>query len=275
MSRQISRRTYLKSTAALAAGLTILPTRSVRAYAANEKINIGIIGAGGRGGANLKGVGGQKAGEGENIVALCDVDRGRLDSAGSRFPAARKYTDFRKLLEEAKDLDAVVCSTPDHNHAPASIPAMKMGLHCYCEKPLTHDVMEALQMAEVAAEKKLSTHMGTPSRGEEGTVRQVEIIRSGALGDVTEAHFWTNRPIWAQGFDRPAGEDPIPESLDYECFIGSAPMRPFKATPSSRANGSTSRSTIPSSGEAGGILAQELSATSPRTCGRPPTGVWS
>lgn len=229
MPQPISRRACLKSAAALTAGLTILPARSARAYAANEKINVGIIGAGGRGGANLKGIGGAKAGDGENIVALCDVDRGRLDAAASRFPAARKCTDFRKLLDEAKDLDAVVCSTPDHNHAPASIPAMKMGLHCYCEKPLTHDVMEALQMAEVAAEKKLSTHMGTPSRGHEDTVRQVEVIRSGALGDVTEAHFWTNRPIWAQGFDRPAGEDPVPASLDYECFIGSAPMRPFKA----------------------------------------------
>ncbi len=229
MTRPISRRTYLKSTAALAAGLTILPARSARAYAANEKISIGIIGAGGRGAANLAGIGGDKAGDGENIVALCDVDRGALENAGRRFPAARKYTDFRKLLEEAKDLDAVAVSTPDHNHAPACIPAMKMGLHCYCEKPLTRDVMEALQMAEVAAEKKLSTHMGTPSRGSEDTVRQVEIIRSGALGDLTEAHFWTDRPIWAQGFDRPAGEDPVPEGLDYESFIGSAPMRPFKA----------------------------------------------
>ncbi|MHB8899232.1 MAG: Gfo/Idh/MocA family protein [Thermoguttaceae bacterium] len=229
MTRLISRRSYLKSTAALAAGLTILPARSARAYAANEKVNIGIIGAGGRGSANLKGVGGEKAGDGENIVALCDVDRRQLDRAVEKFPAARKYTDFRKLLEEAKDLDAVVVSTPDHNHAPASIPAMRMGLHCYCEKPLTHDVHEALLMAQVAADKKLSTHMGTPSRGHEETVRSVEIIRSGALGDVTEAHFWTDRPIWAQGFDRPAGEDPLPESLDYECFIGSAPMRPFKA----------------------------------------------
>ncbi len=222
MTPRISRRTYLKSTAALAAGLTILPARSAWAYAANEKISIGIIGAGGRGGANLKGV------SGENIVALCDVDRGRLEGASRQFPLARKYTDYRKLLDEARDLDAVVCSAPDHHHAPACIPAMRMGLHCYCEKPLTRDVLEALDMAKVAAEKKLSTHMGTPSRGSEGTVRQVEIIRSGALGDVTEAHFWTNRPIWAQGYDRPEGEDPVPESLDYECFIGSAPMRPFK-----------------------------------------------
>jgi len=221
MTRSITRRTLLKSASA-AAAMTVLPSGLARGYAANEKVNIGIIGAGGRGGSNLKGV------SGENIAALCDVDRGRLDSAAKRFPDARTYTDFRKLLDEEKKLDAVVVSTPDHNHAPASVRAMRRGLHCYCEKPLTHDVTEALLMAEVAAEQKLSTHMGTPSRGHEHTVRAVEIIRSGALGDVTEAHFWTDRAIWPQGFDRPKGEDPVPENLDWDCWIGSAPMRPYK-----------------------------------------------
>ena len=221
MPRRISRRTYLKSTAA-AAAITIIPSGLVRGYAANEKVSLGIIGAGGRGGANLNGVSSQ------NIVALCDVDRGRLGSAAKKFPQARTYTDFRKLLDEAGDLDAVVVSTPDHNHAPASVRAMRQGLHCYCEKPLTRDVAEARLMAEVAAEKRLSTHMGTPSRGHEETVRSVEIIRSGALGDVTEAHFWTNRAIWPQGFDRPKTEDPVPENLDWDSWIGSAPKRPFK-----------------------------------------------
>ena len=221
MRRRITRRTYLKSTAA-AAAITVIPSGLARAYAANEKVSMGIIGAGGRGGANLNGVSSQ------NIVALCDVDRGRLSSAAKKHPKARTYTDFRKLLDEAGDLDAVVVSTPDHNHAPASVRAMRQGLHCYCEKPLTRDVAEARLMAEVAAEKKLSTHMGTSSRGNEGTIRSVEIIRGGALGDVTEAHFWTNRAIWPQGFDRPKTEDPVPENLDWDSWIGSAPMRPFK-----------------------------------------------
>ena len=221
MPRRITRRTFLKSTAA-AAAITIIPSGMARAYAANEKVNIGIIGAGGRGGANLKGVSSQ------NIVALCDVDRGRLASAAKNHPNARTCTDFRKLLDEAGDLDAVVVSTPDHNHAPASVRAMRQGLHCYCEKPLTRDVAEARLMAEVAAEKKLSTHMGTPSRGHEETVRSVEIIRSGALGAVTEAHFWTNRAIWPQGFDRPKTTDPVPENIDWDSWIGSASMRPFK-----------------------------------------------
>lgn len=222
MTHRITRRACLRSTAAVA-GFMILPSGLARGYAANEKVNMGVIGAGGRGNDNLKGV------SGENIVALCDVDRGRLAAAARRFPAARTYTDFRKLLEECKDLDAVVVSTPDHNHAPACLPAMREGLHCYCEKPLTHDVAEAQQMAELAVQKRLATHMGTPSRGSEETVRVAEILRSGGLGDVTEAHYWTNRPIWAQGFDRPPGEDPIPDSVDWDCFLGSAPMRPFKA----------------------------------------------
>jgi predicted dehydrogenase len=214
----------VKRAAAAAAALTAIPSRLARGYGANEKLNIGIIGAGGRGGANLQGV------SGENIVALCDIDRGRLRAAANRYPNARAYSDFRRLLSQENTLDAVVVSTPDHSHAPACVPAMQKGLHCYCEKPLTHDVHEARVMTQLAAEKRLVTHMGTPGRGGESTIRTVEIIRSGAIGDVVEAHFWTNRPIWPQGFDRPPGEDAVPQSLDWENFIGTAPMRPYVAT---------------------------------------------
>lgn len=225
MTRRITRRECLKSSAAAAAALTVIPAGLARGYAANEKVNVGIIGSGGRGGANLKGV----ADLGQNIVALCDVDRGRLDAAARNFPDAHKYTDFRELLAKEKGLDGVVVSTPDHCHAPASVRAMRQGLHCYCEKPLTWCVHEARLMARIAAEKKLSTHMGTPSRGDAGTVRTVEVIRSGAIGEVKEAHFWTNRPIWTQGADRPPGEDPVPDSLDWDLWLGPAPMRPFVA----------------------------------------------
>jgi len=223
MTRRITRRTCLKSAAA-AAAFTVLPSGLARGSAANEKLNIGIIGAGGRGGANTNGV------AGENLVALCDVDRGALDRAARRFPDARTYTDFRELLSEEQDLDAVVISTPDHCHAPAAVMAMKQGLHCYCEKPLTYTVHEARVMTQLAEEKSLVTHMGTPSRGKEATVRAVEVIRSGQIGQVTEAHFWTNRPIWPQGYDRPAGEDPVPEHLSWDLWLGPAPPRPFKAT---------------------------------------------
>jgi len=220
----MTRRDYLKRSAAVAGTLTILPSGLARGYAANEKVNVGIIGAGGRGAANTRGI----AGQGQNIVALCDVDRSRLDAAAKRFKKARCYSDFREMLEKEKGLDAVVVSTPDHVHAPASVMAMKLGLHCYCEKPLTWCVHEARVMAELAKEKKLSTHMGTPSRGHEQTVRAVEIIRSGAIGPVKEAHFWTNRPIWPQGFDRPPGEDPVPKHLDWNLWLGPAPVRPYK-----------------------------------------------
>lgn len=222
MTRCMTRRGCLKSTAAAAGALTILPAGLARGYAANEKLNLGIIGAGGRGGANTRGLASQ------NIAALCDVDRKALDRAAKRFPDARTYADFRELLSHAKDLDAVVVSTPDHCHAPASVMAMKQGLHVYCEKPLTHSVYEARAMATAAEEKNLVTHMGTPSRGREATVRTAEVIRSGAIGAVKEAHFWTNRPIWPQGFDRPAGEDPVPDYLDWDLWIGPAPRRPFK-----------------------------------------------
>jgi predicted dehydrogenase len=223
MTRRITRRSFAKLTAT-ATGLMILPSGRAKTYAANETVSVGIIGSGGRGNANLKGV----AEAGARIAALCDVDRNRLDSAAKRFPQAATYADFRTMLDEEKSLDAVVVSTPDHNHAPASVRAMRQGLHCYCEKPLTHNVREARVMTQLAQEKNLSTHMGTPSRGKESTVREVEIIRSGALGEVTEAHFWTNRPIWAQGFDRPGGEDPVPSSLDWDLWLGPAPQRPYK-----------------------------------------------
>jgi len=225
MNPRITRRECLKSSAAAAAALTIIPGGLARGYAANEKVNVGIIGSGGRGGANLKGV----AEQGANVSALCDVDRQRLDGAARRFPDAKTYVDFRELLAEEKNLDAVVVSTPDHCHAPASVRAMEQGLHCYCEKPLTWNVHEARVMTEIAVKNKLSTHMGTPSRGSEGTIRTIEVIRSGAIGDVKEAHFWTNRPIWTQGADRPPGEDPVPDGLDWDLWLGPAPVRPFVA----------------------------------------------
>ena len=222
MKRTLSRRDCLRLTATISAGTLILPSRLVFGYEANEKVNIAVIAVGGRGGPNLQGV------AGENVVALCDVDRRPLDSAARKFPKARTYTDYRELLDKEKTLDAVVISTPDHMHAPIALRAMKQGLHCYCEKPLTRTVFEAHEMARVAAEKKLVTHMGTPGRGSESTVRLVEIIRSGAIGDVTEVHYWTNRPIWPQGFDRPQGEDPVPDYLNWNNWLGVAPSRPYK-----------------------------------------------
>ncbi len=229
MAHYLTRRQFVRQAAlssAAVATVTALPLRSkAQEPSPNDKLNIGVIGSGGRGGANLHAVGAT-----ENIVALCDVDGHQLNAAGAKFPGARKYVDFRKLLETEKDLDAVVVSTPDHCHAPASVMAMNLGLHVYCEKPLTHSVHEARVMAETAARGKLVTQMGTGAQSSEGSIRTVEAIRAGVIGDVLEAHCWTDRPVnwWPHGQDRPAGEDPVPAHLHWNEWIGPAPMRPFK-----------------------------------------------
>jgi predicted dehydrogenase len=227
VAHYLNRRRFLRQAAASGAAVVSLPTliQTARGQgrSPSDRLNLGIIGVGGRGGDNLKAV------AGENIAALCDVDRIRLDAAGGQFPKAKKYTDFRAMLNEQKGLDAVVVSTPDHCHAPASVMAMNRGLHVYCEKPLTHSIGEARVMSETAARKKLVTQMGTGAQSEEDEIRSVEIIRSGALGRIREAHVWTNRPIWPQGQNRPSGEDPVPPHLDWDLWIGPAPMRPYKS----------------------------------------------
>lgn len=225
MSSRVPRRNFLGQAAAGVAAISLLGRRaSARPRSPGEKLNIAVIGVGGRGHANMTAV------AGENVVALCDVDEGRLGAAAKQFPAAKQYVDFRKLLETEKSLDAVVVSTPDHCHAPASVMAMNLGLHVYCEKPLTHSVHEARVMAETAARKKLVTQMGTGAQSAVDHIRTVEAIRAGVIGPVHEAHCWTNRPIWPQGQERPAGEDPAPGHLHWDQWIGPAPMRPFKAT---------------------------------------------
>lgn len=223
MTRRITRRDCLKLAAAATGTLTILPAGLVRGYQANEKVDIGVVGAGiGSHNAN------RLAEIGENIVALCEVDKGRLEGWGRQFGGAHLYTDFRKMLDQEK-LDGIVVATPDHTHAVISIRAMRQGVHCYCQKPLTWSVSEARLMAQVAAEKKLSTQMGTESESSVAQLRTKELIESGALGGITEVHLGTNRPIWLQGADRPAGEDAVPDSIDWDLWLGPAPMRPFVA----------------------------------------------
>jgi predicted dehydrogenase len=164
---------------------------------------------------------------GENIVALCDVDDNYLGAAGQRFPQAAKYNDFRKLLETEKTLDAVVVSTPDHIHAPASVMAMRMGKHCYCEKPLSHSVYESRVAAEVAREKKLATQMGTQIHAGNNYRRVVELIQSGAIGPVSEVQVWVGKG-WGGG-ERPDKVDPVPKNLHWDLWLGPAPQRPFAA----------------------------------------------
>ena len=193
-----------------------------------EKIRMGFIGSGGRGGANLN----EFFTLGEEIVALCDVDAPRLDAAAkkisARCPRARRYRDWRDLLDKEKDLDAVVVSTPDHMHAAAAIAAMKRGLHVYVEKPLVRTFFEAERFRKVAEACGVVTQMGNNGNGTDGQRRNIEILQSGVLGDISEIHVTTDRPIWPQAINRPEGSDTIPDTFDWNLWLGVAPKRPFK-----------------------------------------------
>lgn len=222
-----TRRTFLRDasflTAGIAAGATQSLTAAARKVSSGDKLNIGLIGAGGRALENLKGV------QSENIVALCDVDDERAKEAFGMFPNAKRYRDFRRMLDGEKSLDAAVVSTPDHTHAIAAITAMRRGLHVYCEKPLAHSIYEVRQMAKVAKEAAVITQMGQQGHAMEGSRRAVEVVRSGAIGDVSELHVWTDRPAgwWPQGEERPADLPAIPATLDWDLWLGPAAHRPY------------------------------------------------
>ncbi len=202
----------------------ILPAGLARGYAANQKLNIGMIGLAGMGGVDVKTFNSL----GENITAICDVDSTVLDKRGSEYAGARKYTDFRQMIEKEK-LDGVSIATPDHSHCYISVWAMKHGLHVYCQKPFVQTVHEARVSARVAAETKVVTQMGTQFSAQPRTLRNVELVQSGALGQITEVHIWTDRPIWPQGLDRLEREDPVPPTLDWDLWLGPAPVRPYQA----------------------------------------------
>ncbi|MBL69434.1 MAG: oxidoreductase [Verrucomicrobiales bacterium] len=214
---QIKRRRFLGQSA-VASGLLVFDGLFSRVRAANNKLSIGVVGVAGRGGRNLNGV------SEENITALCDVDTTRLAAAKKGHPGAATYTDWRKMLER-KDLDAVVCSTPDHTHAVIGVNAMKAGHHLYCEKPLTHTVSEARAMAETAAKHKRVTQMGTQIHAGENYRRVVEAVQSGLIGPVKEVHVWANAVYGNVGLSAPSAP---PENLDYDLWLGPLPYRPFR-----------------------------------------------
>ena len=232
-----TRRQFLRQAAVAGSllGAGRLPGRAPAAgRGSGDPLYLGFLGVGGQGYENLNAM------AKERVVALCDVDQNHLDRASAGFPKARKYADFRRLFEREKGLDGVVISTPDHTHAPAILMALKRGLHVYCEKPLCHSVHEARTLTEVALRRKVVTQMGTNVQSLESFLRTVELIQAGAIGEVTEVHVWTNRPLWPQGEHRPVGEDLAPRHLDWDLWIGPAPYRPYKATyPSGRFKGQT------------------------------------
>ena len=233
---QISRRSFVSTVATTAAGITIVPRHVLGAgfQAPSDTVNVAIVGyAHGMGSSNMNNVA-----KSDNIVALCDVDDGpaaqaaiqRRGVVAKAAPKAVNYKDFRVMLEKQKDIDAVLVATPDHTHAVVAMAAMQAGKHVYVQKPLTRTISEARILTEAARKYKVVTQMGNQGHSEEGLRLMEEWLNAGAIGQVREVHCWTNRPIWPQGMPRPTDTPAVPEGLDWDLWIGPAPMRPFNPT---------------------------------------------
>jgi predicted dehydrogenase len=231
----VSRRTFM-GTAAAAAGFTIVPRHVLGGplfQAPSDTVNVAIVGyAHGMGTSNMENVA-----KTDNIVALCDCDESEEAKAAiarrgthEKHPKAAKYKDYRLMFEKQKDIDAVLVATPDHAHAVIATAAMQLGKHVYVQKPLTRTISEARALTEAARKYKVVTQMGNQGHSEEGLRLMQEWFGAGAIGEVREVHCWTNRPIWPQGMPRPTDTQAVPEGLDWELWIGPAPMRPFHRT---------------------------------------------
>jgi predicted dehydrogenase len=230
-SRLNRRQFFAAATGAVLAAPSVLRARNL-----NDRLNIAMIGCGGRGAANLAAV------RSENIVALCDVNQLAIDAAAVQFPKARRTSDFRQLFEHHREFDAVVVSTCEHTHAFATMLALRHGKHVYCEKPLTHNIWEARLVREEAARAKVATQMGIQIHATENYRRVVELVRSSAVGAIREVHVWVSR---AWGFqsaeaakrnrdivtvsERPKSAMPVPVELNWDLWLGPAPERPFNS----------------------------------------------
>lgn len=223
MSPRSNRRDFLKQSTIVAAGYWLAESAaSAVQRSPNEKLNIAMIGAGGRGAANMQGV------ASENIVALCDIDDNYLGKAASRHPKARTYNDFRKLFDESRDIDAVVVSTTEHTHAFATMRALQLNKHVYCEKPLCHTIWETRVITEAARKTQVATQMGTQIHASDNYRRVVELVQAGAVGAVRECHVWVGRD-WGGG-ERPKETHPVPKHLHWDLWLGAAPERPYHPT---------------------------------------------
>ncbi len=246
----ISRRDFVKAGAAVAAGISVVPRHVLgRGFQApSDKLNVATIGAGGQGQVDTRGF--LEFPE-VQVIAVCDVRKeadyskfyfrvpsGREvvkgivekhyaeQKASGQYKGCNSYVDFREMLEKESGIDAVIVATTDNLHALASLEAIKRGKHVYCEKPLTHDIYEARILRQAAKKHNVKTQMGNHAHSTEYIRLLVEWVQDGAIGDVTEVHSWTNRPMWPQGIERPA-EQPVPEGLDWDRWIGPAPFRPY------------------------------------------------
>jgi predicted dehydrogenase len=221
---KLNRRKFIGTTSAAMAGFTIVPRQAVAGLghiAPSDKLNIAGIGIGGKGKANLRNMVGQ------NIVALCDVDWDYADKVFKEYPDAKKWKDYREMLDKQKDIDAVVIATPDHTHALPAAAAMEMGKHVYLQKPLTHSVWESRYLTKLAEKTGVVTQMGNEGHSNDSVYEVAEVVQSGCLGTIEEAHVWTNRPIWRQGMPQPLKEVKVPDTLDWDLFIGPAKMRAY------------------------------------------------
>jgi predicted dehydrogenase len=232
-SRRLNRRQFGTKLLMAASGVVAAPAL-LRGQNPGNKLNVAVIGSGGRGGSNLASV------SSENIVALCDVNDNNLNVAAAKFPNAGKFADFRKLFDRPQLFDAVVVSTCEHTHAFATMLALQHGKHVYCEKPLTHNIWEARRIREAAAKAKVATQMGIQIHATENYRKVVELVQAGAIGPVREAHVWVSRAwglqseeaakrnqdiVWVA--ERPAEAQPIPGGLDWDLWLGPAPERPY------------------------------------------------
>lgn len=219
----LTRRSFLQSTGSAAAAvpcLGVLPVKSP-----SETLNVACIGVGGMGSGDLNNV---ARGKNVRIAALCDVDTNRLGAAAKKHPKARTFRDYRRLLDAlGDDVDAVVVSTPDHMHGPIAIAAMRRGKHIYCQKPIAHNLYECRQMTELAAAQKLVTQMGTQIHSESAYRTAVATLQSGVIGKVREAHLWVSKSWGGKAAGRPDTSDPVPESLDWNLWLGVARARPY------------------------------------------------
>ena len=222
----INRRKFVKKTALAGVAVTIVPGvvlgKTAGHVSPSDKLNIAGIGIGGMGRRNLSNM------KTENIVALCDVDWRYADKTFKDYPAAKRFKDWRVMFDEmGKSIDAIMVATPDHTHAGVTAHAITLGKHCYTQKPLTHSVYESRLLTRLAKKYKVATQMGNQGNSFDWCRRVAEWISAGAIGDVYEVHCWTDRPIWPQGLAEPKGGVPVPSTLDWDLWIGSAKKRPY------------------------------------------------
>jgi len=225
MSGTIPRREFVTEMAAAGAAFNIVPRHVLGGpgyQSPSDTLNVACIGVGGMGGGDVRGMSSQ------NIYALCDVDYNRATRSFNEFPRAKRYKDFRVMLEQdGANIDAVTVSTPDHTHTVAAMMALGMGKHAYVQKPLTRTIWEAKQLAEAARNSGLATQMGNQGHSWEGTRQIREWVEAGWIGTVTKIEYWTNRPIWPQAINRPLEQFHVPQYMDWDLWLGPAPDRPY------------------------------------------------